>query len=264
MFVQQVHYWLQKSEHIRDGRKWIYNTYEEWHEQFPFWSEQVIRKRIVKPLEDQGILVTTDEYNRMSKDKTKWYTIDYDAVNALFESPDKITSDTGQSNHPKTGQNNHTNNQRLPESNNRDKDTNVSSRGNAAIASPTGSEKQKKAEEEYDAIVGNFGSLGKKLSLFVESAAQQRNKTGELRATTKLRDYAEPFVDALDTLSREQLSYGLDAAIRNKAKRFAYVLAAVEGYDPMVHERFKRGPAKPQNSIAVTNVTDSDYDVAGY
>jgi hypothetical protein len=144
------------------------------------------------------------------------------------------------------------------------KDTNVSSRGTAADASATGSEKQEKAKQEYDHILADNGKLGKKLSLFVESAAQQRNKTGELKPTTKLRDYAEPFVSAFGTLSQEQLAYGLDAAIRNKAKKFGYVLAAAEGYDPKVHERFKRGPVKPQNAIAVTNVSDADYDQAAY
>lgn len=123
------------------------------------------------------------------------------------------------------------------------KDTNVSSRGNAARqadASPTGFEKQKKAEEEYDAIIAQHGKLGRTLSLFVESAANQRTKTGELKPTTKLKDYGMPFLQAIEDLPRETLTHGLDSAIRNKAKKFGYVLAAAEGYDPKVHERFKQ------------------------
>ena len=133
MFLQQLHYWLQKdSAHERDGQRWIYNTYEEWHEQFPFWSVQVLRKRIVKPLEEAGLITTTGEYNAMPQDKTKWYTINYEALNRFLgepaddttsptlNPPDKITTPTGQNNHTRTGQNNHTVNQRLPETNNRD------------------------------------------------------------------------------------------------------------------------------------------------
>jgi hypothetical protein len=121
VFIQQVHYWLQKpGAHVRDGRKWIYNTYEQWAEQFPFWSEQTLRKRIVTPLEEAGILVTTSAYNANKSDKTKWYTIDYGVLSQTLNPLDKTTSPTGQNDHIRTGQNNHMVNQRLPETTNRD------------------------------------------------------------------------------------------------------------------------------------------------
>lgn len=152
------------------------------------------------------------------------------------------------------------------------RDTNVSPRGDDASASPpTGSEEKKKANQqkqeqarqEYESIVSSNGKLGKKLSLFVESAAQERNKGGTLRSTTKLREYGEPFLKALNDLPRQALEFGLDAAVRNKAKTFPYVTAAAEGYDPAVHERFKRG-RKPSESIAITNATQADYDETAY
>ncbi|RVR60047.1 DUF4222 domain-containing protein, partial [Citrobacter freundii] len=39
--LQQINYWLQetKSGMESDGVRWIYNTTEQWLEQFPFWSE---------------------------------------------------------------------------------------------------------------------------------------------------------------------------------------------------------------------------------
>lgn len=85
MFLQQLHYWLQKpGAHDLDGGRWIYNTLEGWHEQFPFWSAEAIRK-ICAGLKERGLIVTTTEYNRRRSDRTLWYTIDYDALNALLE-----------------------------------------------------------------------------------------------------------------------------------------------------------------------------------
>jgi hypothetical protein len=89
MFLQQLHYWLKKpAAHVREGfdgisRRWIYNTYEEWHRQFPFWSAEVIRK-IVSQLESKG-LILTERHNKRRGDQTKWYAIDYEVLNKLFE-----------------------------------------------------------------------------------------------------------------------------------------------------------------------------------
>jgi len=82
IFLQQLHYWLKKSEHVHDGRRWVYNTFENWHKQLPFWSVRTIR-RIVKKLEDQGLIITGN-FNRYKIDRTKWYTIDYDMLESLL------------------------------------------------------------------------------------------------------------------------------------------------------------------------------------
>ncbi len=95
IFLQQLHYWLQgKAAKERDGRVWIYNTYEEWHQQLPFWSVMTIR-RIVGGLEQQGIVRSTTRYNQHRVDRTKWYTIDYAVLDRLVtpevsESPDHV------------------------------------------------------------------------------------------------------------------------------------------------------------------------------
>lgn len=85
IIVQQLHYWLEKSENVRDGYKWVYNTYGDWQKQFPFWSESTIR-RIITKLEKLGIIVSAN-FNRSKIDKTKWYRIDY---NQLAEWTQKI------------------------------------------------------------------------------------------------------------------------------------------------------------------------------
>ncbi len=86
IFLQQLHYWTQgKSGKARDGRLWVYNTYEEWAEQLPFWSIRTIR-RIVGELEQRGLVVSTSNYNSQKMDRTKWYSLNYAKLELLTES----------------------------------------------------------------------------------------------------------------------------------------------------------------------------------
>lgn len=86
LFIQQLHYWL--SEHAAgreiDGRRWIYNTYDSWREQFPFWSIATIR-RVIGGLEKSGYVLSTEEFNSHGSIRTKWYTLDYDRLDALAD-----------------------------------------------------------------------------------------------------------------------------------------------------------------------------------
>jgi DnaD/phage-associated family protein len=83
IILQQLHYWLERSNHVYEGHKWVYNTYEEWQEQFPFWSVSTIR-RIISKLEEKGLIIVGN-FNKSKIDKTKWYRIDYEKMNALSE-----------------------------------------------------------------------------------------------------------------------------------------------------------------------------------
>jgi DnaD/phage-associated family protein len=85
IFIQQLHYWLKDSNNTRDGFKWVYNTYEEWNEQFPFWSIRTL-KRIITGLENNGYIISAN-YNQIKIDKTKWYRIDYEKLNELVARP---------------------------------------------------------------------------------------------------------------------------------------------------------------------------------
>lgn len=77
--LQQLHYWLLTSSHKHDGRKWIYNTYENWQTQFPFWSLSTIR-RALSNLRSKSLILTTDKYNKRGFDNTLWFAIDYEAL----------------------------------------------------------------------------------------------------------------------------------------------------------------------------------------
>ena len=65
-----------------EGKPWVYNSYVQWRDQFPFWSHDTI-KRAIQHLEALGVLISTARFNRKPIDKTKWYTINYDRLNAV-------------------------------------------------------------------------------------------------------------------------------------------------------------------------------------
>lgn len=84
--LQQVHYWLKHKEKAGqdfiDGHYWVYNTYEQWQKQFPFFSPRTVRRTFTS-LEKSGLLISGN-YNKAGFDKTKWYTIDYIVLNNLI------------------------------------------------------------------------------------------------------------------------------------------------------------------------------------
>lgn len=86
-FVQKLHYWLTtESGMIRDGVRWIYNTYDQWKEQQGHLSKMTIR-RIVHKLEKLGVILCGN-FNKKKSDRTKWYTLAYDVLMALIGKED--------------------------------------------------------------------------------------------------------------------------------------------------------------------------------
>ena len=87
--LQQVHYWNEinrkANNNYRDGYYWTFNSYTDWEKQFPFWSRNTI-KRTIRQLE-QWKLLRVGNYNKLKIDRTKWYRIDYDVLQALETSP---------------------------------------------------------------------------------------------------------------------------------------------------------------------------------
>jgi hypothetical protein len=81
--LQQIHYWLQKSDKIYDDKAWTYATYAEWQAQFPFWSTRTIR-RIIDNL-TSNFIVVKGNFNKASFDNTLWYSIDYEALDAFVK-----------------------------------------------------------------------------------------------------------------------------------------------------------------------------------
>ena len=82
IIVQQMHFWLLRSTHVIDGTPWVYNTYEEWQKQFPFWSIDTIKRAIYR-LEALGVVASTASFNRNPIDKSKWYALNHTRLNEL-------------------------------------------------------------------------------------------------------------------------------------------------------------------------------------
>jgi hypothetical protein len=80
--IHRLDYWLGRTNHRFDGRAWVYNTYESWQEQFPFWSRRTIQATF-RRLECLGIVKSSQAHNRSRWDKTKWYTINYARLDGL-------------------------------------------------------------------------------------------------------------------------------------------------------------------------------------
>lgn len=82
IFLQQLHYWLNsKSSKKINDRKWIYNTYEDWNKQFPFWSVMTVRRTVTSLIKKK--LVVTGNFNKAGFDKTVWYSIDYEELECV-------------------------------------------------------------------------------------------------------------------------------------------------------------------------------------
>jgi DnaD/phage-associated family protein len=92
IILQQLHYWLERSTNVHEGHKWVYNTYEEWQEQFPFWSVSTIR-RIITKLEEKELIIVGN-FNKSKIDKTKWYRINYEKLQQLQEEQSTAQVDT--------------------------------------------------------------------------------------------------------------------------------------------------------------------------
>ena len=122
LILQQIHWLLLRSKKEFNGKYWVFNTYEEWQEKhFRFFSISTIR-RTINRLEELDLLISTTEFNQMKVDKTKWYTINYEALENLDfttaknDSPSAQNEQTNSSNWAEpSAQNEQTNNQEIPQ-----------------------------------------------------------------------------------------------------------------------------------------------------
>jgi TFIIE alpha subunit len=96
--LQQIHYWAAHSKTVHDGRRWVYNTYEEWAVQFPFWKPESIRK-IVANLRDER-LIDIEKLSSDRANRTNYYAINYDRLREIAGSktkdhPEESTAPSG-------------------------------------------------------------------------------------------------------------------------------------------------------------------------
>lgn len=77
VILNNMQFWIKHNEanqtNFYDGYYWTYNSTKAFAEIFPYASEKQIRKALTH-LIDEGILITGN-YNKLSFDRTLWYTI---------------------------------------------------------------------------------------------------------------------------------------------------------------------------------------------
>ena len=82
LFLQQLHYWILRSNNIKENTVWVYKSLDEWIEQdFPFMSRSTL-KRTISDLKKEDLIITKT-FNKMKIDKTNWYTINYQKLESM-------------------------------------------------------------------------------------------------------------------------------------------------------------------------------------
>lgn len=91
--LQQVNYWINDKEQgvNFEGRRWVFNSYESWVKQFPFWSADTV-KRAFTSLVKQGCL-DVEQLNKSQHDRTNYYTINHDCE--LLNDAEQVPSPNG-------------------------------------------------------------------------------------------------------------------------------------------------------------------------
>lgn len=83
IFIQKLHYLLNPefNKNVKENSTWVYNTYSQWEEIFPFWGRNTII-RTIESCEKQGIVISKTLFKNKSN-RTKWYTLSYQLLNSL-------------------------------------------------------------------------------------------------------------------------------------------------------------------------------------
>ncbi|MBS1790589.1 MAG: hypothetical protein JST85_22920 [Acidobacteria bacterium] len=78
LILQQLHYWIvTKPACVRDGKTWIFNTYDKWQsENFPFWSGPTIRRLFA--IAEKANLIHSQQFDLKKGQARKYYSLNYD------------------------------------------------------------------------------------------------------------------------------------------------------------------------------------------
>ena len=86
-FIRRLHFWINKAETnmnsigiVHEGKRWIYNTAEEWGRQIGYSERQT--QRIVSDLIKENVILL-EKLGRYKKTNTNFYTINYEKLTEL-------------------------------------------------------------------------------------------------------------------------------------------------------------------------------------
>lgn len=98
--LTQIDYWTMKvyakepdkyGNHFINNRWWVYNTVADWVKQFSSMFSKNTIVRALERLEKDG-LVYTGVFNKMGRDRTKWYSVNYEVLFNKFPYTKQIFS----------------------------------------------------------------------------------------------------------------------------------------------------------------------------
>jgi DNA-binding Lrp family transcriptional regulator len=72
VFINKLQYWLSRSKNKRDGKTWVFNSYEDWSKQLGISARTV--QRVVKLLKEKGV-IEVGCFNGVKWNRTQWYTL---------------------------------------------------------------------------------------------------------------------------------------------------------------------------------------------
>ena len=77
VLLQHIRFWCVQNEgkdtHEHDGLVYMYQSAQDMHKHYPYWSRQKI-SRLLRDMEAEG-LIKSGNFNKVQYDQTKWYTI---------------------------------------------------------------------------------------------------------------------------------------------------------------------------------------------
>jgi len=210
IILQQLHYWLQKRNNMIDGIPWVYNTHEEWQEQFPFWSIATIR-RTLSTLENSGILVSGN-YNQRKFDKTKWYTINYEILEKI-QCVSSASAQNEQTSCSKRTEQLPNMSRPIPETTT-ETTTDITTSGSVA-------DSEQRADTEVKKVI--VASVVENEDLAKVMTVYQNNIhpiTGGIEA--------DNLTDLVDTYSARWVEAAIGEAVKNSVRKLSYIIAILE------------------------------------
>jgi hypothetical protein len=77
VLLQHIRFWCVQNEgkdtHEHDGLVYMYQSAQDMHKHYPYWSRQKI-SRLLRDMEAEE-LIKSGNFNKVQYDQTKWYTI---------------------------------------------------------------------------------------------------------------------------------------------------------------------------------------------
>lgn len=235
--LQQVHYWItinkEANKHFYEGRYWVYNTLADWHKNnFPFWSFDTVKRTFAK-LEKAKILITGN-FNKDKRDRTKWYTIDYEKLEEYVNRKSAKCTNAKVQNAPMEESKMH---QPIPE--NTTEITNIDYNNNKADENAkSNTARTEESVADVDVVVKN--TVKASLCSFVEDDSNKKATSSKEEIAKKIKELTGSKIarKVLEELSAENLEKAIRAYEEKSKKQHIYspvgyiVSLAREGIEP--------------------------------